>query len=157
MADNTPSRVDANHAQFADKMIKALEAGTAPWQKPWAPGERISPQDFSTSRDYRGGNAIYLAVAEQKRAIPIHAGAGTALDHVGHGQHVLLYLGREAQQVYDLGHAGPGEAFSEGDLSPARSLAGLQEGLSLDGLAQEFDGSGCIGRGKPYREKRRSG
>ena len=63
MADNNPSRVDAYHEQFAEKMIKALEAGTAPWQKPWAPGEQISPQNFSTSRDYRGGNAIYLAVA----------------------------------------------------------------------------------------------
>ena len=28
MADNAPSRVDAYHAQFADKMITALEAGT---------------------------------------------------------------------------------------------------------------------------------
>ena len=61
--ENPPSRVDAYHQRFAEKMIKALEAGTAPWQKPWAPGERISPQNFSSSRDYRGGNAIYLAMS----------------------------------------------------------------------------------------------
>ena len=60
---NKPSRVDAYHEQFAEKMITAIEAGTAPWQKPWQPGEQISPQNFSSSRDYRGGNAIYLAVA----------------------------------------------------------------------------------------------
>ena len=58
-----PSRVDAYHQQFAEKMIKALEAGTAPWQKPWAPGEQISQQNFHSSRDYRGGNAIYLAMS----------------------------------------------------------------------------------------------
>ena len=62
-ADNKPSRVDAYHEQFAEKLITAIEAGTAPWQQPWAPGEQISPQNFSSSRDYRGGNAIYLAVA----------------------------------------------------------------------------------------------
>ena len=67
MVDNTPSRVDAYHAQFADKMIKALEAGTVTWQQPWAPGEPISPQNCSTSRDYRGGNAIYLAVAAAEK------------------------------------------------------------------------------------------
>ena len=64
MADTKkPSRVDAYHQQFAEKMIKAIEAGTAPWQKPWKPGEQISPQNFTTDRNYRGGNAIYLAVA----------------------------------------------------------------------------------------------
>ena len=36
--------------------------GTAPWQKPWQPGERILPHNFGSSRDYGGGNAVYLAV-----------------------------------------------------------------------------------------------
>ena len=50
------------HEQFAARIVKALEAGTAPWQKPWKPGERILPHNFQSGRDYRGGNALYLAL-----------------------------------------------------------------------------------------------
>ena len=50
------------HEEFAARIIKALEAGTAPWQKPWKPGERILPHNFHSGRDYRGGNAVYLAM-----------------------------------------------------------------------------------------------
>ena len=63
MADEKkPSRVDAYQDEFTAKITKALEAGTAPWQKPWKPGEQFSQQNFSSGREYRGGNAIYLAV-----------------------------------------------------------------------------------------------
>ena len=57
-----PTQADAYHEQFAARIIKALEAGTAPWQKPWWPGERILPHNFASGRDYRGGNAVYLAM-----------------------------------------------------------------------------------------------
>ena len=30
-------KADAYHEQFAARIIKALEAGTAPWQKPFPP------------------------------------------------------------------------------------------------------------------------
>ena len=55
-------RTEEYHEQFAARIIKAFEAGTAPWQKPWRPGERILPHNFSSGRDYRGGNAVYLAM-----------------------------------------------------------------------------------------------
>ena len=55
-------KADEYHEQFAARIIKALEAGTAPWQKPWKPGERILPHNFQSGRDYRGGNAVYLAM-----------------------------------------------------------------------------------------------
>ena len=48
--------------EFTAKITKALKEGTTPWQKPWKPGERSSPRNFSTEREYRGGNAVYLAV-----------------------------------------------------------------------------------------------
>ena len=54
-------REDEYHQQFAERIIKALEAGTAPWQ-PRKPGERILPHNFGNGRDYRGGNAVYLAM-----------------------------------------------------------------------------------------------
>ena len=50
------------HEQFAARIIQALKEGTAPWQKPWKPGERILPHNFGSGRDYRGGNAVYLAM-----------------------------------------------------------------------------------------------
>lgn len=34
------SEKKAFHEQVAEKLIKQLEAGTAPWQKPWQPGEQ---------------------------------------------------------------------------------------------------------------------
>ncbi len=55
------------HEEFAARIIKALEAGTAPWQKPWKPGERILPHNFASGHDYRGGNALYLALNELER------------------------------------------------------------------------------------------
>ena len=55
-------RADAYHQQFAERIIQALKDGTAPWQKPWKPGERIMPHNFGSGRDYRGGNAVYLAM-----------------------------------------------------------------------------------------------
>ena len=55
-------RADEYHQQFADRIIRALKEGTAPWQKPWKPGERILPHNFQSGRDYRGGNAVYLAM-----------------------------------------------------------------------------------------------
>ena len=55
-------RADEYHQQIAERIIKALKEGTAPWQKPWKPGERIMPHNFGSGRDDRGGNAVYLAM-----------------------------------------------------------------------------------------------
>ena len=47
---------------FADRLIEALKKGTAPWQKPWKPGELSSPLNPTTGRHYRGNNAILLMI-----------------------------------------------------------------------------------------------
>ena len=44
----------------ASDMIKQIEAGTAPWQRPWEPGQRQSPHNLATGRDYHGLNQIRL-------------------------------------------------------------------------------------------------
>jgi antirestriction protein ArdC len=62
-SDGFKAKTDAYHQQFAERVIEALKKGTAPWQKPWAPGEPISPQNFASGRSYRGGNAMYLSLA----------------------------------------------------------------------------------------------
>lgn len=46
---------------LTDKIIAALEAGTAPWQKPWDGSVgAFSPINPTTGKAYRGGNALHL-------------------------------------------------------------------------------------------------
>lgn len=47
---------------ITDKIIKALEAGTAPWVKPWA--SLGAPRNAVTKREYSGINTILLAMTE---------------------------------------------------------------------------------------------
>ena len=79
-------KTDEYHRQFADRIIAALEKGTAPWQKPWEPGERVLPYNFSSERNYRGGNALYLALAgiEKGYADPRWGGFKQIADAGGH-------------------------------------------------------------------------
>jgi len=55
------------YREFADKLIERIRNGTAPWQKPWKPGESALPQSLATGRKYTGGNTLYLAMAAEDR------------------------------------------------------------------------------------------
>ncbi|MDE2764651.1 MAG: ArdC-like ssDNA-binding domain-containing protein, partial [Gemmatimonadota bacterium] len=57
---------DEYHRRFADAIIEQIRKGTAPWQKPWAPGERVMPMNVDTDRSYRGGNSLHLASVQQE-------------------------------------------------------------------------------------------
>jgi putative DNA primase/helicase len=46
--------------QVAASIIEQLKAGTAPWLKPWSPGERFLPYNPTTANTYRGMNAVWL-------------------------------------------------------------------------------------------------
>lgn len=47
--------------EITTKVIDAMKAGTAPWQKPWeSRGLTDFPSNLSTGRAYRGMNALYL-------------------------------------------------------------------------------------------------
>ncbi|MGL5291359.1 MAG: ArdC family protein, partial [Vibrionaceae bacterium] len=49
------------HEIVAENLIKQLEAGTAPWQKPWDPGAQgFMPINPTTGNRYKGINAIFL-------------------------------------------------------------------------------------------------
>ena len=58
---------DEYHLKFADAIIEQIRQGTAPWQKPWAPGEWVLPMNVDTSRSYKGGNSLHLATVQQER------------------------------------------------------------------------------------------
>jgi len=46
--------------QVAVSIIEQLRAGTAPWLKPWHPGERFLPYNPTTGNPYRGMNSVWL-------------------------------------------------------------------------------------------------
>lgn len=48
------------YEQVANKLIEQLEAGTAPWQKPWAPGSIHLPHNPVSGMRYKGSNAMWL-------------------------------------------------------------------------------------------------
>ena len=50
------------HEAVAEKLIEQLKAGTAPWQRPWSPGEPggYMPMNPTTGKRYKGINAIQL-------------------------------------------------------------------------------------------------
>jgi antirestriction protein ArdC len=52
---------------FGDRIIAQIEKGTAPWQKPWRPGETFLPRNAATGKSYRGGNALYLSATALER------------------------------------------------------------------------------------------
>lgn len=47
--------------QVVGELLGHIEAGTAPWQKPWEPGKvRMAPFNPASGKDYRGINALWL-------------------------------------------------------------------------------------------------
>ncbi len=52
----------AFHEQVAENLIAQLKQGTAPWQKPWQPGDPIAalPHNTTSGNRYRGINALQL-------------------------------------------------------------------------------------------------
>ena len=50
-----------------EQTIEHIHQGTAPWQKPWGPGERVLPANVDTGRSYAGGNSVHLAAVAQSR------------------------------------------------------------------------------------------
>ncbi len=49
------------YAQITEKMIHALESGTAPWTRPWKVTRDAAPVNALTGKPYRGVNALNLS------------------------------------------------------------------------------------------------
>ena len=63
-APSKPNKADEYHQKFADQIVEQIRQGTAPWQRPWKPGEDNLPKNLSSGKEYRGGNSVYLSVAQ---------------------------------------------------------------------------------------------
>ncbi|MEI4516849.1 MULTISPECIES: zincin-like metallopeptidase domain-containing protein [unclassified Stenotrophomonas] len=62
------SKTDDYARQFANLVIRSLESHTAPWTKPWKPGEvPAGPHNGVTNRSYRGGNYMNLLMTQHER------------------------------------------------------------------------------------------
>lgn len=48
--------------QVAARIVEQLEQGTAPWQKPWQPGELRLPYNPTTGNEYKGMNSMWLSM-----------------------------------------------------------------------------------------------
>src|SRR5690349_11214550 len=59
------ARVDV-YQQVTDRVIEALEAGTAPWRQPWNVDHGM-PLSLSTRKPYRGVNVLLLGLAAQTK------------------------------------------------------------------------------------------
>jgi antirestriction protein ArdC len=53
--------------QVAGTIVEQLRHGTAPWVKPWLPGERFMPYNPTTGKEYRGMNALWLMSRAESR------------------------------------------------------------------------------------------
>ena len=52
--------------EVTETIIKLIEEGNAPWQKPWN-GAAFMPMNHTTQKSYRGGNALHLMIVAMKR------------------------------------------------------------------------------------------
>ena len=53
-------RSEAYAKQVSGEIIGQIKKGTAPWMKPWKPGEQIGARNVATGKAYTGGNSLYL-------------------------------------------------------------------------------------------------
>lgn len=58
------------YKQVADMFIEKMEQGTAPWQKPWKPGQEQMPYNPTTGKPYRGINTMTLMMSERSDIDP---------------------------------------------------------------------------------------
>ncbi|GGO83760.1 hypothetical protein GCM10011348_28270 [Marinobacterium nitratireducens] len=50
------------YEEISERLIKQLEEGTAPWQKPWEPGIQRMPHNPVSGTRYKGANALWLSM-----------------------------------------------------------------------------------------------
>ena len=51
----------------AGAIVGQLRQGTAPWTRPWAPGQHFLPYNPTTGNTYRGINSLWLLATSQER------------------------------------------------------------------------------------------
>lgn len=95
--------------RVAEALIEQLERGTAPWLKPWNPGERYMPYNGVTGAEYHGINAVWLSAMGQRvgyqdtrwLTYKQAAGLGAQVRRSEHGTKIEFWKWRDTQPVLD--------------------------------------------------------
>jgi putative DNA primase/helicase len=91
--------------RVADKLIERLEAGTAPWQRPWKEGPPEVPHNPVTGTRYRGINAVSLLMEQRSdpRWLTYRQAQqlGAQVQKGAQGQSIQYWKFREAQPQKD--------------------------------------------------------
>lgn len=132
--------------QVAEVFIARLKDGTAPWVKPWAPGEGPDrPINAATGKPYRGMNSLYLSMVSPNDdprwcTMKQANGLGGRVRKGEHGQLVRFWKFRDRQLVRDEGGAPVVDAegkrqYREVDLERPKAFhAFVWHASQIDGL-----------------------
>lgn len=73
------------YEKITERMVKALEAGTVPWTKPWTAAAGGRPHSISTGKAYKGINTLLLGMTaiEQGYASPWWGTYNAIAEHSG--------------------------------------------------------------------------
>ena len=145
---------DDYHKEFAGTLKEQIEAGVAPWQKPWKPGESRLPKNIQTDKPYRGGNSVYLSVTQTAKGYSDHRWAtykqisemGGQVRKGEKATHVLFYKFDDEQKT---AQAPPGTPTTEGQAEKEQTRPPMvrcyavfnveqADGLTLDRQADDL-------------------
>ena len=126
-----PGKTAEEYTQdFAAKLTQQIEEGTAPWQKSWKRGENWIPENFSTEKQYQGGNTLELMVQRTANSYNDHrwgtyrqiAAAGGHVRKGEQGTRILAYKppGRRDTQETTTPGEGAEEKRGERDVEKTR-------------------------------------
>ena len=91
--------------EVAARIIEQLEQGTAPWQKPWQPGELRLPYNPTTGKEYRGMNSLWLHMQghSDPRWMTYNQAAaeGAQVRKGSKGTHIVYWKFSEERKVTD--------------------------------------------------------
>ena len=133
--------------EVAAKIIEQLEQGTAPWQKPWLPGELTLPYNASTGKEYRGVNSMWLAMQgySDPRWITYNqaANTGAQVRKGSKGTKIIYWKFREEQQIKDE----QGRPITDEDGNPKTITVELEQPRSFHAVvfnAEQIDGLSAL-------------
>ena len=101
-------------------MARTLGASDPVLLLPGADPQGFLRRVFDSKTGLLVGGVLDLRDGSQ-RPLRYHGSA----DHVGEGKDLILDLRRETEQAHDLGHSGPRDPFSTGDLGLIRDVTGV--------------------------------